>query len=128
MTTTKQHILNTLAYFDIFHYPLLKEEIHRFHGESIDPASIDEAIITLTGENLIFRVDEFYALHNERTLAARRRRSFDGHAFCQVAWPVHVVAAGKRGMVGKQLQGDGGDDGREKRMSLGHDDYLVRKS
>lgn len=73
MITTKQHILNTLAYFDIFQYPLLKEEIHRFHGQSTDAASIDEAIISLTEEQFIFRVDEFYALHNERSLAARRR-------------------------------------------------------
>ena len=73
MTNTGQHILNTLAYYDIFHYPLLKEEIHRFHGQVIEQSAINESLNRLTAEQTIFSIDGFYALHNDGSMATKRR-------------------------------------------------------
>ena len=74
MTATKQHILNTLAYFDIFHYPLLKEEMIRFHGSAQETDIFDEALLSLVEDQYVFRLDEFYSLHNDKSLAERRRK------------------------------------------------------
>jgi predicted nucleotidyltransferase len=74
LKNTKHYILSTLIYFDIFHYPLTREEIQKFHGQTIAVAAIDEAIILLLEEQHIFLVDGFYSLHNNKLLAAERRR------------------------------------------------------
>lgn len=73
MADPRQHILQTLAYFDIFQYPLLVEEIRLFHGQKNSPAVIDEALGSLVAEEVIFVIDEFYSLHDDPALAARRR-------------------------------------------------------
>jgi len=73
VTETRQHILNTLAYFDIFRYPLSREELRRFHGQQASQDEIDEAIGSLTEHNLVFRIDDYYSLQNDRSLAARRK-------------------------------------------------------
>ena len=72
MGDTRQHILQTLAYFDIFQYPLSREEIRDFHGENCSQAIIDDAIRSLLNEQAIFFIGEFYSLHNDLNLAERR--------------------------------------------------------
>ncbi|MFN8242463.1 MAG: hypothetical protein U0X40_00305 [Ferruginibacter sp.] len=74
MTETRQHILHTLAYFDIFHYPLLKEEILRFHGENEPLADIEEALLLLEEDGYIFRIENFYSLHDDPALVSRRKK------------------------------------------------------
>lgn len=73
MTDTRQHILNTLAYFDIFHYPLNGEELRRFHGNTASQEEIESAINSLAENNLIFRIDDFFSLHDDPSLAERRK-------------------------------------------------------
>ena len=74
MADTRQYILNTLTYFDIFHYPLLKEEILRFHGmDGIAHQHIEECIDQLVEDQCIFHLGEFYSLHNDSSLATRRQ-------------------------------------------------------
>ena len=75
MTNTTQYILKTLAYFDIFHYPLLREEILQFHGEESNQAIINESLQTLLHDKCIFFIDEFYSLHNDITLAIKRKKA-----------------------------------------------------
>ncbi len=73
MSNTRENILRTLAYFDIFQYPLTKEELFTFHETPAEPATVNEAILNLLLEKQIFKVDEFYSLLNNRSLAERRR-------------------------------------------------------
>lgn len=65
--------MNTLAYFDIFHYPLLKEEIIRFHEkDGVPHQHIESSLNELVEEQYIFRLGDFYSLHNDPALAIRR--------------------------------------------------------
>jgi len=73
VTDTRQHILNTLAYFDIFRYPLNREELRRFHGQPASQEDVDDAIRSLVERNLIYPVDAFFSLHDDQVLAARRK-------------------------------------------------------
>jgi len=71
-------ILKTLAYFDIFDYPLTEGEIKNFLGISLSDDQFRSALAELVLSTTIFRFSEFYSLHNtpakaERRLAGNRR-------------------------------------------------------
>ncbi len=74
MNTLRQHILNVLAYFDIFKYPLKSEEIRIFLAQQVSQESIDDELKTMLAEKTIFKIGNFYSLHNNITLAERRRK------------------------------------------------------
>ena len=74
MTNTEQNILRTLGYFDLFQYPLTKEEIYLFHAEPVLHSTIDTALETLVNDRSVFLLDEFYAVQNDISLAQRRRK------------------------------------------------------
>jgi hypothetical protein len=69
-----QSILKTLAYFNVFNYPLKKEEIISYLDASFSDTEMDKAFRVLLNEKLIFRVDEFYALYNNPFLVQRRKK------------------------------------------------------
>lgn len=73
MTEAAQNILKTLGYFDLFQYPLTGEEIHLFSPAIVNNTMINKELETLVKEKAVFRVDEFYSLHNNHLLAERRR-------------------------------------------------------
>lgn len=73
MQDTQRHILQTLSYFDIFHYPLLKDEILQFHGQACNENDISKGLEELLANGTIFQLDGFYSLHNDIDLANRRR-------------------------------------------------------
>ena len=68
----KKNILATLTYFDMFDYPLRKREIFLFLGQATDSETFDEALYDLTEEAAIYRVGEFYSLHDNYALCDRR--------------------------------------------------------
>jgi hypothetical protein len=72
MSSTGDQILHTLAYFDIFRYPLTGAEINMFHGDLTDQTTIDKALDTLKNEGAVFSNGSFYALHNNPFLFERR--------------------------------------------------------
>lgn len=69
----KKSILKVLAYFELFSYPLLKEEIRLFLDRSIHPGDLDSALEDLVKEGRIFRHEDFYQLRNEPALINRRK-------------------------------------------------------
>lgn len=94
MTELKNDILTTLAYFDIFKYPLTQREIFLFLCKNYDQQAFEEAVTVLVTEKIIFRFHEFYCLQNNHSLLERRRT---GNAYAkkllQTAEKVAVLLA-----------------------------------
>jgi hypothetical protein len=68
----EQSIIKALAYFDIFKYPLTKEEIISFIDQPVAVDDVSEALQQLVAGKRIFRLGNFYSLHYDHALHARR--------------------------------------------------------
>jgi hypothetical protein len=68
----KKDILATLNYFNLFNYPLRKGEIFVFLGHCDKYPEFAFALENLLEESFIFKIGEFYSLHNNYKLAERR--------------------------------------------------------
>lgn len=73
----KNDILSTLAYFDIFTYPLQKREIWLFLQNPYDLSEFEIALQYLVDRSLVFKLGEFYSLQNTYTIAQRRTAGND---------------------------------------------------
>ena len=67
-------LLKTIAYFDLFNYPLTLEDIHRFLDVETDQASIERAVRALVREGCLYRIGSYYSLQNNPALAQRRQQ------------------------------------------------------
>ena len=74
MHSASHSILKVLAYYNIFNYPLTKEEIIVLLDTDYTRTESDEGFQFLLDEQMIFPVDEFYALYNNPILAIRRKQ------------------------------------------------------
>lgn len=72
LTDTAKNILKTLGYFDLFQYPLTKEEICLFHGAHISAVEIETSLEELVHDKTVFMLDGFYSLKNDPSLIQRR--------------------------------------------------------
>jgi hypothetical protein len=77
----KKSILKVLAYFDMFSYPLLKEEIRLFLDRSIQAGEMEWALDELIAEGRIFHHENFYQLRNEPSFIHRRKDGNSRAAF-----------------------------------------------
>jgi predicted nucleotidyltransferase len=71
----RKSILRTLAYYDIFSYPLTAEEIYCNLGDN--HTSVDEVskeLEKLASENIVFNKDKFYLLKDETNYITRREK------------------------------------------------------
>ncbi len=68
----KKDILATLTYFNMFAYPLRKREIYIFLGCAAGSQKFEEALNLLVHESAVFKIGDFYSLHNNYALAERR--------------------------------------------------------
>jgi hypothetical protein len=68
----KKDIIATLAYFNMFDYPLKKREIFTFLGHCDDFQEYDQALDNLVNESVIFKIGDFYSLQNNYAIAERR--------------------------------------------------------
>ncbi len=66
-------IIKTLAYFDLFQYPLLPEEIGKFLDHPLKKEALAETLFFLKNEGIVFEKDGFFSLGNDPALAGRRR-------------------------------------------------------
>jgi len=65
-------ILRTVAYFDLFSYPVSQEEIHFFLDQEVPSSDMCSTLESLVAEGRLFRLDRFFSLHNNPALAAKR--------------------------------------------------------
>src|ERR1700761_7740838 len=72
LTATEENILSTLAYFDLFSYPLNRGEIYLFLPAKCDMNNFNYALNRLVNEQHVYRFDKFYTLRNDRNLVERR--------------------------------------------------------
>lgn len=74
-------ILKVLVYFDLFRYPLTPGEIISFLEQPAGGKEFNEALDHLLRSQKIFKLDEFYSLQNDRSLALRRKKGNEQAAF-----------------------------------------------
>lgn len=65
-------ILKTLAYFDVFNYPINAKEIRSFLEQPINENALNTSLDQLLTDKKIFKLNEFYSLQNEESLIERR--------------------------------------------------------
>ncbi len=69
---TSRNILKVLSYFDVFNYPLTREEIHFFIEQEMDSAQMNSALRQLTIDKYVYSMGEFYSLQDNSLLWERR--------------------------------------------------------
>jgi len=67
-------ILKVLAYFDLFDYPVLAEEILYFLDIETGKPELNAELAVLTAEKCLFRTGDLYSLQDNPVLAERRIR------------------------------------------------------
>jgi len=72
LSEIKENILATLAYFDLFNYPLTRGEVYLFLTKKHPYEQFEDALECLTLGGLIYQFDKFYTLKNDHLLAVRR--------------------------------------------------------
>jgi predicted nucleotidyltransferase len=72
VSETKQNILATLAYFDLFNYPLTRGEIFLFLKNKYDQEEFDSALKCLVDNSSVYQFSNFYTLKNDYSTIARR--------------------------------------------------------
>jgi predicted nucleotidyltransferase len=70
----KTDILSTLAYFDLFNYPITQTEIALFSRHTHHKRLYTDALQALVREKRVFQFEEFFTLHDERCIVTRRRK------------------------------------------------------
>lgn len=73
MTRIKENILATLAYFDMFEYPLTSNEVFAFLENNYDSAEFIEALDQLCTSRMTFRFGDYYSLRNNTQVVSIRK-------------------------------------------------------
>lgn len=66
-------VLRILAYFDIFHYPLYRQEIRQYLDRTVDEHILDQWLDYLVAAKRIYRYHDLYSLQNNPLLGLRRK-------------------------------------------------------
>jgi len=73
LSEIKENIIATLAYFDLFNYPLSRAEVFLFLNKKYDYQFFDNALKCLLKDGIVYQFDNFYCLKNDHYLIARRK-------------------------------------------------------
>lgn len=77
MLTLQEDILATLSYFDLFRYPLTSKEILLYAPRAYAIDEIEDGLYELCATQRIFRLQEYYSLHNNPALTTRRDEGYN---------------------------------------------------
>lgn len=73
ISETGKSIIKTLAYYDIFSYPLSAEEIYLNLGtDSVTPEEVSAEIKLLCNSGIIFNKDKFFMMSNTESFVSKR--------------------------------------------------------
>jgi hypothetical protein len=68
-----ESVVNTLLYFDIFHYPLTTTEIFRYlQTNHVSESDVQTRLDSLVNDSILFRLGNFYSPQNNYELEQRR--------------------------------------------------------
>ena len=67
-------ILRTIAYFDLFNYPLTARDIHRFLDTEVVMPVLEEELGSLIHQGRLYRTGVYYSVKNDPALAQKRQR------------------------------------------------------
>ncbi|WP_276481977.1 hypothetical protein [Paraflavitalea pollutisoli] len=67
-------ILRTLAWFDLFRYPITANELLYFLDRPATPDALKKSLTQLQASRQVYMLGGFYALHNDPALVIRRRK------------------------------------------------------
>jgi predicted nucleotidyltransferase len=70
---TMSDIVATLAYFDLFNYPLSQREIWQFLSNTRNNNEFNQSLAELIRCSKVYKFGEFYSLRNDEAVAAYRR-------------------------------------------------------
>jgi predicted nucleotidyltransferase len=73
LSAINKNIIATLAYFDVFNYPLTQGEIFLFLTDKCDSETFNAALSYLLIHDRVYKFDTFYTLKNDAQIATRRR-------------------------------------------------------
>src|SRR5258705_1999991 len=62
----KKRVVEALAYFDIFQYPLTNDEIRQFLSVKVDENFLQDCLYELQEEKIIFLSHGFYSIQNNQ--------------------------------------------------------------
>jgi len=88
MSEIKENILATLAYFDIFNYPLSSTEIYSFLKNKCGQTEFDQSLTRVVTEGVVYQFGKWYTLKNNYALVPRRYQGNKKAA--------ELIAAGKK--------------------------------
>lgn len=72
LSAIKENILATLAYFDMFNYPLTQAELYLFLGKKHNYDSFCDAVNCLVDNGIVYQFDKFYTLSEDHYIVVRR--------------------------------------------------------
>ncbi|MHB8208902.1 nucleotidyltransferase domain-containing protein [Mucilaginibacter sp.] len=72
LSEIKESILATLAYFDMFNYPLTRAEVYLFLRNKFNYELFGDAIKCLVDNGIIYQFDKFYTLSKDHYIVVRR--------------------------------------------------------
>ena len=72
LSEIKENILATLAYFDMFSYPLTRAEVYLFLQSKHSYELFDDALKYLVKGGTVHQFDKFYTLNSDHYIAVRR--------------------------------------------------------
>lgn len=85
-----RNILEVLAYYDLFEYPLLPAEIAGFLHQALRPDALEDILNDLQQRGRVYRLGPYYALRNEGSLMRRRMQ---GNAKAAALLPLAMQGA-----------------------------------